>query len=496
MRKKIFITAAVTITLLLGTAGVCVLVPGGPAQGPDPAEKGIAGLDPAVVKPSYTLDIDLSWERRTLDVREKVTVVNRTGKNWERLVFSVPPAVDTEVFTLNFVTVSRDHATIQVIPSIRASMLYVQTPQPVPDGATVTVEIDFRLSLKKLGPRSIHPEGNLGYSDQVIQCGDFFPTLTPYEPGRGFREWQYARVGDPYIYPIADFNGSIRTRPDVIVAAAGLVSLKKGEWQFSLENARSFALTASPFYRSEQRTLENGVNITCFFLKGYEQGGQAMLETASQSLELFSELFGPYPYKELVLAHNGYYSAMEYSSFITVTDSYIRNYSPARPQLLLFIIAHEISHQWWYGAVGSDQVAEPWLDEALAKYSEYLYFRAYHPALEQWWLRRLNSVPRLKNHFLDDNLYDFKDDLLTYSRVIYGMSSAFIRKLHLLVGEDAFLAFLKDYYVSGKGRFVTATDFFTVLGRHTDKDITPLLKEFFRRPPNLTVPDEGKYTPY
>jgi aminopeptidase N len=53
------------------------------------------------------------------------------------------------------------------------------------------------------------------------------------------------------------------------------------------------------------------------------------------------------------------------------------------------------------------------------------------------------------------------------------------------VGEEAFFDFLKDYYASGRGRFVTASDFFTALGRHTDKDITPLLKEFFRRPPNL-----------
>ena len=52
---------------------------------------------------------------------------------------------------------------------------------------------------------------------------------------------------------------------------------------------------------------------------------------------------------------------------------------------------------------------------------------------------------------------------------------------------EAFFGFLKEYYRSGRGRFVTASDFFNVLSRHTDKDITPLVKEFFRHPPNMAV---------
>jgi aminopeptidase N len=35
-------------------------------------------------------------------------------------------------------------------------------------------------------------------------------------------------------------------------------------------------------------------------------------------------------------------------------------------------VAHEVAHQWWYGLVGNDQYAEPWLDESLATWSEEL----------------------------------------------------------------------------------------------------------------------------
>lgn len=33
------------------------------------------------------------------------------------------------------------------------------------------------------------------------------------------------------------------------------------------------------------------------------------------------------------------------------------------------IVAHEVAHQWWYGEVGSDALAEPWVDESLAQWS-------------------------------------------------------------------------------------------------------------------------------
>ncbi len=46
---------------------------------------------------------------------------------------------------------------------------------------------------------------------------------------------------------------------------------------------------------------------------------------------------------------------------------------------------HETAHQWWYARVANDQALEPWLDEALATYSEYLFYSHFHPELVKWW---------------------------------------------------------------------------------------------------------------
>jgi aminopeptidase N len=46
---------------------------------------------------------------------------------------------------------------------------------------------------------------------------------------------------------------------------------------------------------------------------------------------------------------------------------------------------HELSHQWFYGFIGSNHALEPWLDEALATYAELLYYERYHPESVDWW---------------------------------------------------------------------------------------------------------------
>lgn len=49
-------------------------------------------------------------------------------------------------------------------------------------------------------------------------------------------------------------------------------------------------------------------------------------------------------------------------------------YNEKNEFLLEYVIAHETAHQWWYSAVGNDEISEPWLDEALTEYSTIVYF--------------------------------------------------------------------------------------------------------------------------
>jgi hypothetical protein len=88
---------------------------------------------------------------------------------------------------------------------------------------------------------------------------------------------------------------------------------------------------------------------------------RAMLRHAERSMDTFSAAFGTYPYREIDVVLTGFatFGGMEYPTLVF-----------SNPDTLT--IAHELAHQWWYGTVGNDQFTEPWLDEGLASWSQFL----------------------------------------------------------------------------------------------------------------------------
>lgn len=50
------------------------------------------------------------------------------------------------------------------------------------------------------------------------------------------------------------------------------------------------------------------------------------------------------------------FSGMEYPGFVLLI-------APNSP------VVREVAHQWWYGLVGNNEYADPWLDEAFAMYA-------------------------------------------------------------------------------------------------------------------------------
>jgi aminopeptidase N len=119
------------------------------------------------------------------------------------------------------------------------------------------------------------------------------------------------------------------------------------------------------------------------------------------------------------------------------------------------------------------------MDEGLARFSEYFFFREYHPALLPWW-RTMLAVERPDDRFIDDPLSAYKGAPRDYSRMTYGIAPSFFQELYDALGETAFLAFLQDYYKIGTDRFMTGRDFFAILRAHTAVDLSPLVKKYFR----------------
>jgi hypothetical protein len=424
------------------------------------------------------MDIALNYPDRRIDVTQRVALVNTTADRWDEVVFSVPPAHRPGVFVIHEAHVATAEGHLRAVFDVEGAMLHVSLPVPVlPDGA-LQLDLHYTVHVPEVELTTWLPEGNTGAGEYVLQAGDWHPTLVPYREGEGWHSWPYHPVGDPTVYPLADYEVTITADPTVVIAAPGPADVVGDARRYELRGVRSFAFLASPDYRMMEASVQ-GLEIRCYYLPSDAEPAEAALDTAARAIDLYTELYGPYPYPELglTIAQNAYYGAMEYSGLVSLSGYMYQRYDePLRPSLS-FLTAHEVAHQWWYGAVGNDQVYEPWLDESFAKYSELLYAERYSPELTQWWWE--NNVYRYDlDGDLDRSIYDFATTP-AYIRQIYGLGARFLKDLRATLGDEAFFDFVLTYRHYGEGALVTGEDFFAVLDASTEEELEPLIRRYF-----------------
>jgi hypothetical protein len=460
-------------------------VPAEPTAATTPAAATPQPVDEAALTaalPEVTLDVELFYTERWMRAVQTVEMPNTTPDAWSEIVFNTPINHIPDAFYLDALTVTLGAEVQEGTPPLIGTdtILRVPLPRPALPGETVTIEMRYRVVIPPLPSTDWPPSGTTGWTFDLIQAGEWYPSLVPYIAGAGWLTWEYRPVGDPTVYPLVNCTLIVRTEPEVTIVSGSVpVRDQNGAWRFRMERARGIAFLASDRYESASAEA-NGIPVTSTYLPEHAAAGQAALEIAVQSLLLFEELYGPYPYESLTVAENGFFGGMEYTALASITDYAYLVYPGGAPSLLHALVAHEIAHQWWYGAVGNDQTTEPWLDESLAFYSELLYFERYYPeAIDWWWETRVSRYD--PSGPVDATIYSY-DDSERFILSMYGQAARFMRDLRALMGDEAFFAFVRDYYETFRWRMVTADDFFAAARRHTGEDLAPLLEAYFANP--------------
>ncbi|MCB9003462.1 MAG: CapA family protein [Ardenticatenaceae bacterium] len=438
--------------------------------------QGLGGEPIAGVLPQYDLLVDLDYYGHTAVVSQTVVFANDSGDDWDEVVFHAAPAYWGAMFSLQETSVNMDGVPQPVTPNVDNTMLHVPLPQLLAPGEAVAVSFSYTIFLPRLNPTGWSPEGNAGWGPDLLQMGDWYPALISYETGSGWLTWDYWPVGDPTISRLADFDVQIDTAPEVTIAAPGFVVTEGTARRYHMTQARSFAFLASPDYVAYAGNA-NGIPVQVYVTSGYQYVGLVLVEAVQRALNLFSELYGPYPYDEFVLAENGFLTAMEYSGIVSLSGFAFDAYDDTPESLLIAITAHEVSHQWWYGGVGNDQVNEPWLDESLAMLSELLFYERYYPAsVEWWWWYRVDRWE--PSGFVDVSIYNFGTSE-AFIHNMYGQAAHFVADLRARMGDVAFRSFLQAYYQENGMRFATRDDFFAAVEQFTAVDISDLIAHYF-----------------
>ena len=128
-----------------------------------------------------------------------------------------------------------------------------------------------------------------------------------------------------------------------------------------------------------------GARSVHIIIRDMKRRALAILNAAVRAVGLFEAKFGAYPYGSLSIVQADLNDGQEYDGLVFLATKFYNEYDGSARSNLVAIGVHEIAHQWWFGLVGSDQAMEPWLDEAMAVYSEALFYKYIYPNSSDWW---------------------------------------------------------------------------------------------------------------
>jgi aminopeptidase N len=260
------------------------------------------------------------------------------------------------------------------------------------------------------------------------------------------------------------------------IAAAAPASVNGNTFDYELHNARRFAWSASGHYEVLYADFGE-IPVSIYFLNEHRDAAEASLRTALQALEIYSELYGAYPYESLSIVDALFFDGMESDGIFFLDQGYFIEYNYSPRNYLTALTAHEVAHNWWFGQVGNDQALEPWLDEALCIYSELLYYENTYPEMIAWWWEF--RIDRFRPAGLvDSSIYDFTG-FEPYVHAVYMRGAQFLQDLRTTIGDGAFFGFMRDLAVTSQGRIIHSQDFFSLLSHHSTANIAPLVSEYF-----------------
>jgi aminopeptidase N len=137
---------------------------------------------------------------------------------------------------------------------------------------------------------------------------------------------------------------------------------------FSIQSAR-YAIARDRF---------GAVDLAVYFQPGHERNVPRMLAAMKASLALCNREFSPYQFRQArILEFPGYADfAQSFANTIPYSENlgFISNWQdPTRIDVVSYVTAHEIAHQWWgHQLVSADQQGATMLIESFAQYSALL----------------------------------------------------------------------------------------------------------------------------
>ncbi len=296
-------------------------------------------------------------------------------------------------------------------------------PKPLPPHQSIHIATPFHVQL----PYNFSRGGHIGQSYQVTQ---WYPKPAVYD-SRGWHEMPYLDQGEFYS-EFGSFDVKVTLPENYLVAASGqlqdkteldqlkalgrmdpkqqanykayetlvkqkIVKLPLGAkkpkpvakqaavavplktWHYQLDNCHDFAWFAAKDFIVQYDTValaSKVVDLFSFYQPTHALRWKPSLIYAKDGLKKYSQWIGDYPYAVATVvsgASNENSGGMEYPTITLITTQ-------SGGKELDGTIVHEVGHNWFYGALGSNERDHAWMDEAINTYYQKRYEAGKYPS--------------------------------------------------------------------------------------------------------------------
>ncbi len=91
------------------------------------------------------------------------------------------------------------------------------------------------------------------------------------------------------------------------------------------------------------------IAVNIYYWPGGEPAAEEALKIALDTMRVFNESFGSYPFAEIDVAETFNWTGIEYPGLIMIADRFWERGNPS----LESVLVHELGHQWFYSLVGT-----------------------------------------------------------------------------------------------------------------------------------------------
>jgi hypothetical protein len=384
--------------------------------------------------------------------------------------------------------------------------------KPLAPGDSTCLEIEFEVKIPAFFSR-------MGHNGQHYVISQWFPKMVVYD-GQGWHPDDYHAIGEFY-GEFGTFDVAITVPSEMVVGATGnLIQGPGAEGQgraksvdpdsevawmklkpqdrprradslktllFHAENVHDFCWVADPGFTLTQEHF-GAIAINVLVRRGDEQKWKDVPLYALQALQHFTSRYGPYPYQQFTVADAGLKAGngMEYPNLVVIA-------APSIPfsRALEMVVVHETGHQWFYGMLGSNELAEPWLDEGINTFAEMRYFDEVHgkrgnlidlPGASRLpWDVNDRYVQQILYHLTATNGWlkpmltpanEFLNEPTAYSGVDYAEAGLMLDMLRKMVGDTCFDRIMQTYVERFRFHHPHSADFIAAAEEVSGRDLS------------------------